>query len=289
MKYLLTTLLLTSIYLCKAQGFIDLLSFDYYRGLNEGNYDDYNTLNLTLQAPIPLKNQDVILSGFVLEQAAIDYRNTSFTAKNLTFNAGYQRQLNNGKSLLVLSIHRFNSDEFRLVSENYQFGFVGLYTYKKTDNATFQIGFYTNQEFMGTIATPLFGIDWKISPRVRFYGVLPATGTIAIKNNEKWYYGLTFLGIFQTYQQPELGDFYIQRSINQASLYSEYYLTKQIVLNIKLGYRVGSAYRLFRTGDEVDWALNVLKFGDNREEIDFISSDQFIFTAGLRFRFGLEN
>ena len=164
-----------------------------------------------------------------------------------------------------------------------------MYTYKTTEKASFQIGFYANREFLGIVATPLFGIDLKISDRIRFSGVLPASGNIAYKHSKKWFSGLHFLGVFQTYKQPGLGDFYVQRSVNQGSIYTEYYLTKFIVANFKLGYRLGSAYRLFREDDKIDWALNLLKFGDNREEISSISTNQFIISASLKFRFPLEN
>jgi len=281
--------LISSAFSSISQGYIDLLSVEYFEGLNKGNYDRFSVINTTLQAPIPLPSKDVILAGAVLEGTDIRSENIEYSARNVTFNIGFQKQLAAGKSILALAFNRFNSDGYTLAGDFYQFGFVSLYTYKTTEKATFQIGFYTNREFLGVVATPLFGIDWKISDRVRFSGVLPASANLAYKHTKKWYSGLHFLGIFQTYKQPALGDFYVQRSVNQLSFYTEYYLAKYIVANFKLGYRVGSAYRLFREEDKIDWALNVIKFGDNREEISFISSDQFVVSASLKFRFPLEN
>lgn len=271
------------------QGYIDLLSVEYFEGLNKGNYDRYTSFNTTLQAPIPLPSKDVILTGVMLDGADIRDPESEYTIRNVTFNAGFQKQLKNGKSLLILGINRFNSDELAIQGSDYQFGLASLYTYSKKENASYQIGFYTNREFAGVVVTPLFGIDWEISPKIRFSGVLPATANFAYQHNKKLFTGIHFLGIFQTYKQPGLGDFYVQRSVNQGSLYGEYYFTKWLVLNIKMGYRVGSAYRLFREEDKFDWALNVIKFGDEREEVSFISSDQFIVSASLKFRLALED
>lgn len=288
-QHLLILILTLSGFSLSGQGYIDLLSVEYFEGLNRGNYDRYTSFNTTLQAPIPLPSKDVILSGVILDGADIRDLETEYNIRNVTFNAGFQKQLKDDRSLLLLSINRFNSDQFSLDGNSYQFGFVGLYTYKKTEKASFQLGFYTNREFLGQVTTPLFGIDWKISPKIRFSGVLPAIANLAYRHHDKLVTGIHFMGIFQTYRQPELGNYYVQRSVNQASLYGEYYFTKWLVMNLKVGYRVGSAYRLFREEDKIDWALNVIKFGDNREEISFLSSDQFIITASFKFRLSLED
>lgn len=288
--FLRSSFLIIAITLVKSsygQGFIDLARLDYNYGLDDNRYINYRSLGLNLQVPVLLKNKDALLTGIAIEGTQIRNEALSLKSRNLTFNAGYNKVWRNNKSLIFLTIHRMNGDQFEWRTDNYQLGIVGLYTYKKDENSTLQIGFYTNSEFMGQVVTPLFGVDWKVAPKIRFYGVLPASGTLAIQQNAKWYYGLNFLGIFQTYQQPEMGDFYIQRSINQLSVYSDFYLTKQVVFNIKLGYRAGSGYRLFSSDDKVDWALNVLKFGDNRDELGRIATNGFILTMGLAFRYDL--
>ncbi len=289
MSRLFTIILLTCSWSVLGQGFVDLASFDYFYGLNDQEYTKYNSMGLTLQGPIPLKNKDIVLTGFAIEGAGIERSNTTYQSRNLTFNAGYQKQLTQGRSIVFLTVNRFNGDAFALNSENYQFGLVGLYTYKKTEDNALQIGFYTNSEFMGQIVTPLFGVDWKINPKVRFFGVLPAAGTLSFKQHEKWFYGLHFFGIFQTYKQPDDGAFYLQRSINQLSLFSDFHLTEQLVFNIRVGYRLGSFYKRFAEGDKVDWALNLIKFGDDRTELDSITTNGLMLTMGLRFRFNLEN
>lgn len=286
--FLLIPLFVLILKTATGQGYIDLISVDYNYGLNDDKYDDLSSLGLTLQVPVPLPNQDVILSGFIIESSETSRGTTAFGTRNLTFNGGYQKQFKNDKALLFLTIHRFNGNEFRLNSSYYQLAIASLYTYKKTDNGTYQLGFYTNQEFMGRIITPLFGIDWRIGPRLRFYGVLPASGSLAYLQSKRWFYGLNFIGIFQTYQQEQLNNQYVQRVINQLSLFSNFYITKQIVFETKLGYHIGSGYRSFQEGDKIGWALNVIKFGDNRQELDRISTDGLVFTAGIKFRFDLE-
>lgn len=272
-----------------AQGFIDIARLDATRGLMGSDYEELNGLNFSTQIPILLSSGDAILTGFTMEGTGVEDVFSAYKARNITLSLGANVNLSEGRPLTVATIHRMNSDQFTVNGSAYQFALVALYTYQKKENAEFRLGFYTNTEFMGQLVTPLFGIDWKISPRVRFYGVLPATGTLSFQQKDNWFIGADFLGVFQTYRQPSDGDFYLQRAVNFLSFFSDYYLTKNIVFNAKVGFLVGSGYKLFEEGDKVDWALNLVKFGDDRTELDRIKTDGLVVKAGLVFRFNLEN
>lgn len=272
-----------------AQGFIDIARLDATRGLMGNDYDELNGLNFALQIPILLPSKDAILTGFSMEGTGVEDAFSDYKARNMTLSLGANVNLKEGRPLTVATFHRMNSDQFTVDGSAYQFALVALYTYQKKEHAEFRLGFYTNTEFMGQLVTPLFGIDWKISPKLRFYGVLPATGTISYQYRDNWFIGADFLGIFQTYRQPSDGDFYLQRAVNLGSLFSEYYLTDNIVFNVKVGLLVGSGYKLFEEGDKIDWALNLVKFGDDRTELDRIKTDGIVAKAGLVFRFNIEN
>ncbi len=272
-----------------AQGFIDIARLDATRGLMGNDYDELNGLNFALQVPILLPSKDAILTGFSMEGTGVEDAFSDYKARNMTLSLGANVSLGEGRPLTVATFHRMNSDRFTVDGSAYQFALVALYTYQKKENAEFRLGFYTNTEFMGQLVTPLFGIDWKISPKIRFYGVLPATGTLSFQQNDNWYIGADFLGVFQTYRQPSDGNFYLQRAVNLMSIFSDYYLTDNIVFNVKVGFLVGSGYKLFEEGDKIDWALNLVKFGDNRTELDRIKTDGIVAKAGLVFRFNIEN
>lgn len=285
--FLLSVLVLVPSFLW-AQGFIDIARLDATHGLMGNDYEGLKGLNLALQFPILLPSKDAILTGFSMEGTGVEDVFSDYQARNLTLSLGANVTIREGRPLTVATFHRMNSDQFTLDGSAYQFAVVALYTYQKKENAEFRVGFYTNTEFMGPIVTPLFGIDWKISPGVRFYGVLPATGTLSFQQNDSWFIGADFLGIFQTYRQPTGGDFYLQRAVNFLSFFSDYYLTDQIVFNAKIGFLLGSGYKLFEEGDQIDWALNLVKFGDDRTELDRIKTDGLVAKAGLVFRFNLE-
>ncbi len=275
-------------WLC-GQGFIDIARVDVTRGLMGNDYEELTGVNATLQVPILLSSGNVILTGLVIEGTGVEDVFSDYKARNLTLNLGANINIKPERPLTVLTFQRMNSDAFEISSDAYQFGIAALYTYKKTEENEFRLGFYGNTEFMGPIFTPLFGVDWKITSKLRFYGVLPSTGAISYQQKDNWFIGVDFLGVFQTYRQPSDGDFYLQRAMNLMSLFSDYYLTKNIVFNAKIGFLVGSGYKLFETGDKIDWALNLVKFGDDRTELDRISTDGIVVRAGLVFRFNLEN
>lgn len=289
LKFSVLYLLLSAPLWLGAQGFIDIARLDATRGLMGNDYDELNGLNFATQIPILLSSGDAILTGFAMEGAGVEDVFSDYKARNMTLSLGANVSLSEGRPLTVATFHRMNSDQFTVDGSAYQFALVALYTYQKKENAEFRLGFYTNTEFMGQLVTPLFGIDWKISPKVRFYGVLPATGTLSFQQNDNWFIGADFLGVFQTYRQPGDGDFYLQRAVNFLSFFSDYYLTKNIVFNAKVGFLVGSGYKLFEEGDKIDWALNLVKFGDDRTELDRIKTDGLVVKAGLVFRFNLEN
>ena len=122
-RFAFLLLLLASSLLSRGQGYIDLLSVEFFEGLNKRNYDRFSVFNTTLQAPVPLPSKDVILAGFVLEGADIRNESVEYSPRNITFNAGLQKQLPNGKSILAMTFNRFNSDEHRLSGDSYQLGF----------------------------------------------------------------------------------------------------------------------------------------------------------------------
>ena len=148
-----------------------------------------------------------------------------------------------------------------------------------------QFGFYTNTEFVGPFFTPLFGLDWEITDKIRFFGVLPINGTLQVKTNERLAYGVHFLGVFASYQLHDQGDLHVQENFIQPSLFGDLYLTKKLVLNLKAGYRIGSNNRVFQNGDKMDLALNLVKVGDDRNEVGHISTDGLIISTGLVFRY----
>ncbi len=268
-----------------AQGFLDLAKVEYQYGLNNANYDDYQALRFSAQYPIVLKNEDVVLTGLAVGGYGLSLDDVTFEPRNIRFNVGYRWKINEQKSLTLITIHRMNGDSYQPNIDNFQFGVIGLYTYRDKPGPMLQFGFYTNTEFVGQFFTPLFGLDWNISPRVRFFGVLPINGTMQVTGTDRFLYGVNFTGVFATYRLEDLGNHYLQENINQLSLYTDLYLTKQLVFNVKLGYRLGSNNRLYRNGDKIDLALNMVKIGDDRTQIDNIKTDGLVISAGLVFRY----
>lgn len=286
MRWLLILLLLSLKLATQAQGFLDLAKVEYLQGLQTANYDEFQSLRLTAQTPILLKNEGVIPMGFALGGYHLALDETSFSPRSIRFNIGYRGKLDDEKSWTLMTIHRMNGDAFAIDSDLYQFGLIGLFTYRDKPGPMLQFGFYTNTEFSGQFFTPLFGLDWNITPRIRLFGVLPINGTLQITANDRLLYGFNFLGVFATYKLGNR-DLYLQENFIQPSLYADLYLSRQVVINTKVGYRIGSNNRLFAEGDKVDIALNLVRIGDDRLELENITTNGLMISAGLAFRYAI--
>ncbi|MBV6646192.1 MAG: hypothetical protein KI790_12125 [Cyclobacteriaceae bacterium] len=268
------------------QPFLDIAKFNHSFGPVQDDYSIFRTTSFAFQLPILIK-KDAILIGSSIEDTRLENENKSviYQLINLTFNAGFKKNLNDRQSILIMAINRFNSDEISIKSHHHQLGIIGLWEVKKSSNFTYKLGFYFNSEFFGPFVSPLFGIDLILNKNLRFFGTLPVNATLYNSKSEKLGWGVGFNGLISSFQRKE--NLYIQRSINDINLFADYYFRKQLVLQAKASYLVGSRFKEYDTDDEIDWALNLVKFGDDRSERSSIPVNGLLLQVALIFRYQL--
>ncbi len=142
-------------------------------------------------------------------------------------------------------ILRNNAEKINLPGSFQAGGFV-VVNYKINSKLTVKAGLYYNREAFGNFFMPLGGLEYKVDSTLQIWGTLPGSFFIEKKLKKRWYAGLTFKAVNNSYQL--FNGKYIQFNDNQLSVFSDFYFTKNIVLNLEAGHSLFRRIRLGKTG-----------------------------------------
>jgi len=147
-------------------------------------------------------------------------------------------------SLSVTAILRSNGEKL-MKDKTIQAGGAGFLTYEKTKRKKIRFGIYVNSDFFGLFVMPLAGADWRINKRNYMFGLLPGRLTWEHQFNKKFFGGVTFRAITNSYRLKN-GN-YLRIDDNQLSGFLDIYLSRRICFTIEPGYGI---MRKLRTGFE---------------------------------------
>jgi len=142
-------------------------------------------------------------------------------------------------------ILRNNAEKINLPSSFQAGGFV-VVNYKINQKLIVKAGLYYNREAFGNFFMPLGGLEYKVDSTLQIWGTLPGSFFIEKRLKKYWYAGLTFKAVTNSYQL--FNGKYIQFNDNQLSLFSDLYLSKNLVLNLEAGHSLFRRIRLGTTG-----------------------------------------
>ena len=138
-------------------------------------------------------------------------------------------------------------------------GFV-VVNYKINQKFTVKAGLYYNREAFGNFFMPLGGLEYKVDSTMQIWGTLPGSFFIEKRLKKYWYAGLTFKAVTNSYQL--FNRKYLQVNDNQLSLFSDFYLTKNLVLNAEAGHSLFRRIRVGTTGKRKQYVYDE-KTNDN--------------------------
>lgn len=156
-------------------------------------------------------------------------------------------------------ILRNNAEKINLPGSFQAGGFV-VVNYKINSKLTVKAGLYYNREAFGNFFMPLGGLEYKVDSTLQIWGTLPGSFFIEKKIKKRWYAGLTFKAVNNSYQL--FNGKYIQFNDNQLSVFSDFYFTKNIVLNLEAGHSLFRRIRLGKTGSIKQYTYDE-KINDN--------------------------
>jgi hypothetical protein len=274
MKSSFLLLLLFISFASKAQPYLDLANGRYVYSPDAGFINhNKNPVVLTYgqfatNLPIKFKNgKDVLILSPFFEywEPQIDHKASQYYG--LALPIGLLKTFNENWSALMMVIPRINGAEITF-KDNFQFGGAFLLSKKVNPDFTWKAGLYVNKEFFGLYVMALFGIDWKIDDRNNLFGVLPGNFVYEHKVSKSFYWGAAFRALTNSYNDVQ----YTRFDENQLGLYTDFYLTPKLVLNIEGGHTILRKIRQENLS------------GDGKKYIDLDVNDNLYIKAGLAYR-----
>lgn len=244
-----------------AQPFLDLGKVFYaytpLNGLNKKNNPLRSDLyNINLSVPVELqKNGNAIIVNPFFEHNDGKISGNSFQVISEGLSAGFLNKFKNTNwSIYAAFILRRNKETEENTEDAWQFGGISLASFEKNKSFTLKFGLYYNKEFFGNFFMPLLVLDWRINAKNNLFGVLPGNMTFEHKVSRSFYFGGVFRALTSSYRLTTedpcaIGDCsgknYLRINDNQAGIYSDIYLIKNVVFTTELGY---TAFRNYRYG-----------------------------------------
>ena len=237
----------------KAQPYFDVVSIQ----TSNANYFPFNDkekvplnqswigVNLSYGAELNKKNLFVTTAGF--EQFLFS---NDDSLKTQTFNSFYLPLtiLHTWKDTTWFTsftyIPKLHSYTPISVNKNtMQHGGAIIVSHAVNNHFKYSIGLYYNREFFGNYFMPLLGMEWKASPRLHVFGLLPNDFTVDYKVNKSFHTGFVFKGITTSFRfNPVSYADYYRMDEGQLKLFADFYITKTLVLNLEGGAIVNRMY-----------------------------------------------
>ena len=233
----------------QCQPYIDVINCRYtaspgFTSNSKANVLNYANISATL--PLKFKNGDYLIMSPFFEKwtAQMETEHPEQSYYGLGLPLTYLKNFKGSNtSLTATAILRMNDETIDKYGK-LQIGGAAVMMTKKNGNRTWKFGLYVNGDLFGIFIIPLAGIDWKIDEKSNLFGILPANLTYERKASKNFYYGLNFRTFTNSYAK-DTG--YWRVDENQLGAFSDYYLTKHLVVNGEIG---SSILRKIRTGVE---------------------------------------
>lgn len=234
------------------------------------NFEKYIMSNISI--PIVFKDSSVWFTS-------LDYQNFSVNGDysaampmeelnlhGFILRTGYIYKFNSSKSLQILFAPRFMSDFNASFANSFQPGAMVMYENVKSENLTWRAGVMYNQEFFGPYIVPVVYLDWDITSKLKFSGLLPVYGKLFLHPSENLSYGLHFIGLTTSYRINETNyeNYYVDRRSVDVSLFANVHVWNNFFLEGRAGYSLMKDYGLYAENDKMDFALPLVNIGDER-------------------------
>jgi hypothetical protein len=229
-------------------------------------------LSGTLNLPVFSKGNTTFLAGFRGNMWTVNYDPeqlwpTNYYSLGLTLT--YNQKFKKNNSFLFVLLPRYNSDLRFSSSDAWQLGFMSYYIKRTSEKFLWKAGVYVNTEFFGLFVVPVFGLDWNLNNRFSISGDLPIWAKINYQISKKVSTGIYYIALVSTYRiTGDFNDDYTSRYAIEPCLFADVNIAKNIYLRGKVGYAIDRKYPVYAKDDKIDWQLSMIKFGDDRTQLN---------------------
>ena len=179
---------------------------------------------------------------------------------------GLYQKFGNGMGIQILFAPRYMTDFKGGGGNCFQAGGIFLFEKIFNESLTMSFGAQYNKEFFGSLLVPIVNVDWQISSKWKFTGMLPIYSKLGYKVNDNLDAGLAHFGLVTSYYLGDSdyeGD-YIQRNSIDLTLYARQRISGNIFFEMRGGMALGRSYDQYAGDQKVSFALPLVYFGDNR-------------------------
>ncbi|MBV6642380.1 MAG: hypothetical protein KI791_16800 [Cyclobacteriaceae bacterium] len=262
-----------------AQQSIDLATLSYRSGPsapyenNQGNARETG-LMANFKMPVVINETSIWYTDLTYQHFNIDYSVSDpgsimpLKVHGVILQTGWVKSIGEKNAIQMLIVPRFMSDLNEVSKQHFQLGAIGLYEIKYREDLTMRYGLMYNREKFGNMFVPLVYLDWIVAPKWSISGLLPIFAKINYHATEKLTLGFSHFGLITSFQvgDPLYNNDYIERKSIDLALFGRYKFWGGLCFEARAGFAVGRSYLQFAEGDEMDFRVAILSFGDDRTQ-----------------------
>ncbi len=281
-----------------AQDYVDIVKLNYayapistFDNSTEGNSLRIMSGDLTL--PIVINRRTALLTGVAFEniRSSFNPNRIEESVTSLTAKLGVNVKHNVRWSGTYMFLPKLSSDLQQITNRDWQIGGIALMKYVNSRHLNYKFGLYVNAELFGPLLVPLFGIYYT-SPSNKFEAniLLPLSLDLSYSIGQQTHIGLKFNGEVRTYNlhTPVENESkrYLEKNSNDLYTYFQYAMKNGVNIQLGVGRSIGRSYGLY--DEEVLFAIPLVKFGDNRSQLNNDFADSWLLKATMIYRIKIQ-
>ena len=276
-----------------AQNYIDLFELEsFYSNRVLENSDDQIKLNsYNINAIVPLFNGNTSSIALSLNYDNLETENESdkyFKVFSFATNLVFSKSHNEFLTVRYILMPKLLGNPSKTNTKVTQLGFAALANKLLNETANISYGFLYNNQLFGPFIVPLIGYYTKVND-IEVNILLPQNMDVNYKVNPNIFIGLKFNGKMNSYalESNAFGlnqNTYLSANENQLGTYLDYNY-KNFHFSIFGGYSFMSSYKIYSDLDRTNLSLFLLKFGDNRYQLNDDLKNGFVIKSSVYYRF----
>ena len=276
-----------------AQNYIDLFELEsFYSNRVLENSDDQIKLNsYNINAIVPLFNGNTSSIALSLNYDNLETENESdkyFKVFSFATNLVFSKSHNEFLTVRYILMPKLLGNPSKTNTKVTQLGFAALANKLLNETANISYGFLYNNQLFGPFIVPLIGYYTKVND-IEVNILLPQNMDVNYKVNPNIFIGLKFNGKMNSYalESNAFGlnqNTYLSANENQLGTYLDYNY-KNFNFSIFGGYSFMSSYKIYSDLDRTNLSLFMLKFGDNRYQLNDDLKNGFVIKSSVYYRF----
>ncbi len=240
-----------------------------------------------LAAPIPFKKDTMVIQpSFNWLHFKYDNHHPDMDLYGVAVPVIYFRNWSKRFKTIFSVIPRLHSDFHNLSSDHLQFGGALVFAYRANDRLEYELGGYYNREFFGHFFVPFIGLNWDMSDRFRIRSFFPRFVSLEYLPEKDWVMGLKYTTGTFSYRIGEGGaDQYMERRFGDITAFTEWYIYKNVVLQIRFGHSFIRELEIYDKDDQLDFTIMAWPFEtDNRTLLNEHIKNGVVLQVGIIYR-----